>query len=103
MKDECEKERAVIVGLGLKSEPLSEIKESLAELEELVYAAGAKVVGVLTQTLDKLNPATLMGKGKTQEVVELVAGCRASIVIVDHPLSGIQSRKPRKKSGGSHS
>lgn len=81
-----------MVGVGLKSEPLSEIKENLIELEELVIAAGGELVGSLIQTLSQWNPATLIGSGKVEEVRELVEDAGANLVIVDHQLSGVQAR-----------
>ncbi|HWU41791.1 MAG TPA: hypothetical protein VN132_00095, partial [Bdellovibrio sp.] len=52
------KDRAIVVGVGLKTEPLTEIKENLLELEELVTAAGGEIVGSLIQVLPSWNPAT---------------------------------------------
>ena len=66
-----QQERAIVIGVGLKSESFDDIKESLAELEELVYAAGAEVVASLVQALPKYIPATLMGSGKVEEIAKL--------------------------------
>lgn len=85
-------DRAIVVGVGLKTEPTSEIKENLLELEELVRAAGGEVVGALIQTLPQWNPATLIGTGKVDEVKEMVQSSGANLVIVDHQLSGVQAR-----------
>jgi len=82
----------VVIGVGLKSDSYVELKESLAELEELAFAAGGEVVGSLTQTLPQYNPATLIGSGKVDEIRELVRDSQASVVIVDHLLSGVQQR-----------
>ena len=79
-------ERAIIVGIGLKSDSFVELKESLAELEELVYAAGAEVVGTLIQTLPKYNAATLMGSGKIKEIKEMAHESQATIIVVDRHL-----------------
>jgi GTPase len=87
-----QRERAVVVGVGLKSDSFTEMKESLAELEELVYAAGGEVVGSAVQTLTKFVPATLIGSGKIEEIKEIVQNAQAQIVIIDHALSGSQSR-----------
>ena len=75
------------------------MKESLAELEELAIAAGGEVVGSLTQIMPQYNPATLMGTGKVDEVKELVTEAQATVVIVDHHLSGIQGRNLEKELG----
>lgn len=85
-------DRTIVIGVGLKSDSLAEIKENLLELEELVIAAGGEVVGSLIQTLSNWNPATLIGSGKVDEVKEMVQSSQASIVIVDHQLSGVQTR-----------
>ncbi|MEN0058858.1 MAG: GTPase HflX, partial [Bdellovibrio sp.] len=85
-------DRAIVIGVGLKSEPLNEIKENLLELEELVTAAGGEVVGSLIQVLPQWNPATLIGTGKVEEVAEMVRDSGANIVVMDHQLSGVQQR-----------
>jgi len=89
----------IVIGVGLKSESFVDLKESLAELEELAHAAGGEVVGSLTQTLPQYNPATLIGTGKVDEVKELVTESGASVVIIDHQLSGIQGRNLEKEWG----
>lgn len=81
-----------MIGVGLKTEPLSEIKENLLELEELVNAAGGEVVGSLIQVLPQYNPATLIGTGKVDEIAEMVRDSGAQLVVVDHQLSGVQAR-----------
>lgn len=85
-------EATIVVGVGLKSEPLIEIKENLLELEELVRAAGGDVVGSVIQILSAWNPATLIGAGKVEEIAEMVNESGATIVIIDHQLSGGQTR-----------
>jgi GTP-binding protein HflX len=87
-----QKEKAIIVGCGLKTDSFPELKESLAELEELTYSAGAEVVSTMVQVLTKWVPATLIGSGKIDEIKELIAETGAGIVIIDHALSGSQSR-----------
>lgn len=84
--------RVIIVGVGLKSEPASEIKENLFELEQLVDATGGEIVGSLVQSLPQWNPATLIGSGKVQEIKEMTETSGAQFVVMDHPLSGVQTR-----------
>lgn len=85
-------DRAIVVGVGLKTEPMAEIKENLLELQELVAAASGEIVGSLIQTLPQWNPATLIGSGKVEEVRDMVVSTQANVVIVDHQLSGVQAR-----------
>lgn len=87
-----DKDKVIVVGVGLKTEPLTEIKENLCELEELVSAAGGDVIGSTVQVLPQWNPSTLIGSGKVTDIKEMVQESGAQIVVVDHQLSGIQSR-----------
>ena len=82
----------IVVGVGLKTEAFTELKENLCELEELAEAAGCEIVGSITQLLTQYHPATLLGSGKVEELKSLVQESSASMVIVDHQLSGIQCR-----------
>ena len=86
----------MVIGVGLKTEALSEIKENLLELEELVVAAGGEVVGSLIQILPQWNPAYLIGTGKVEEVRDMVADAGATIVVIDHQLTGVQIRNLEK-------
>jgi GTP-binding protein HflX len=87
-----EKDKTIVVGVGLKSESIAEIKENLCELEELVIAAGGEVIASTVQVLPSWNPSTLIGSGKVQEIKEMVLESGAQIVVIDHQLSGIQTR-----------
>lgn len=94
-----DKDKVIVVGVGLKTEPLSEIKENLCELEELVSAAGGDVIGSTVQVLPQWNPSTLIGSGKVTDIKEMVQESGAQVVVVDHQLSGIQSRNLQTEIG----
>jgi GTP-binding protein HflX len=66
--------------------------ESLAELRELATSAGAEVVGEFFQRKDQPDPATLLGKGKLQEISGAAASAGADLLIFDHELSPSQQR-----------
>ncbi len=86
-------QRAILVGVGLKAkDEEGDIQKSLVELEELTKSAGAEVLGVITQNIQSINPATYIGKGKTEELAELALGMDADLVIFDCELSGSQIR-----------
>jgi GTP-binding protein HflX len=89
-------DRVIVIGVGLKTESLSEIKENLLELEELVRAAGGEVVGSLIQILPQWNPSHLIGTGKVEEVREMVEESKATVVVMDHQLTGVQTRNLRE-------
>jgi len=67
-------------------------EESLAELRELTLSAGAEVVGEVLQRRDKPDPATLIGRGKVEEIAGAAAMSNADVVIFDHELSPSQLR-----------
>ncbi|NPA91808.1 MAG: GTPase HflX [Chloroflexi bacterium] len=93
---EAPQERAVLVGVDIKRRrkrsPFT-MEESLAELARLAETAGLEVVGTLTQRLDRPHPATLIGKGKLEELKALVEATGANVVIFDEELSPRQQRE----------
>ncbi|HEX3103206.1 MAG TPA: GTPase HflX [Terriglobales bacterium] len=68
------------------------VEESLAEFRELVSSAGAEIAGEFIQHRDRPDPATLIGKGKLQEIAGAVASVDADLVLIDHELSPSQQR-----------
>lgn len=66
--------------------------ECLDELEELVKTAGAEAVGRVIQNREQIHPGTYLGKGKTEEVNELIWELDATGVVCDDELSPIQLR-----------
>lgn len=71
-------------------------EESLSELNDLVDVAGGVVVGTATQTVRSFHPATLMGKGKLEEIRLAAETLGAELVIFDGELTGIQMREIEK-------
>lgn len=82
-------ERALLVGIDLPGEAWS-LDDSLAELARLVETDGAEVVGTLTQRLNAPVPRTFIGRGKCDELVELVRSLEVDVVVFDEELSPTQ-------------
>jgi len=61
-------EQALLISVRAGGER-HEVEDSLAELQELARTAGVLVLDSFIQLPRKLNPRTLMGEGKLQEVV----------------------------------
>lgn len=80
--------RAILVGLQRRED----ISYSMEELAGLAEAARAQVLGKVVQILEKPNTATFIGKGKVEEVAELVRNMEADVVIFNDELSGMQLR-----------
>ncbi len=68
------------------------VEEHLEELERLADTAGAQVVGVVTQQLDRPNPSTYLGSGKLEELSEKARELDATLVIFDDELSPSQGK-----------
>ena len=84
-------ERALLVAAPRKgSADARQLEEHLDELARLVDTAGAEVVGRLSQQLVAPNSATLIGKGKVQELKELCDAERATLVVFDEERSPVQ-------------
>jgi GTPase len=62
------------------------------ELIGLCEAAHVEAVGTIRQRLDRPHKATLVGKGKVEEVAALAAETNCDVVIFDEELTGIQQR-----------
>ena len=80
--------RAILVGLQLNED----ISYSMQELWGLAEAAGVTVLGELIQNKERADNATLIGKGKVEELAELCANMGADTVIFNDELSGMQLR-----------
>ena len=65
---------------------------SRAEFEELARSAGATIAATLVQRRQKPDPSSLVGQGKLDEIVGVVASTNASLVLFDHDLTPSQLR-----------
>ena len=101
------RERVLLVGVSLKKhsrvsaggEPSTTGatgRDSLAELAELAESAGANIAGSMMQVRDALDPATLVGRGKLEEIQVEAEAQHVPLVIVDHNLTPVQLRNMEK-------
>ncbi len=67
-------------------------EESLDELRSLALSAGAQIAGEFKQRRDRPDPATLIGKGKLEEIAGAAASVSADVILFDHDLSPSQQR-----------
>jgi GTP-binding protein HflX len=93
------RERVLLVGVGRKKAPRlpgvpagEAERESLAELEELARSAGAEVAGSVFQMREAADPATVIGRGKLEEVKIEAQMRRAPVVVFDGSLTPGQQR-----------
>ena len=81
-------ERVILVGVSTSDH--DDTEKSLDELEELAQTAGAVTVGRVIQNLDQIHPGTYVGKGKLEEIKDLIWETQATGIICDDELSPIQ-------------
>ena len=62
------------------------------EFKELSLSSGASIVANVTGKLDRPNSSLFLGKGKAEEVRDLVKELCAELVIINHELSPSQER-----------
>jgi GTP-binding protein HflX len=85
-------ERALLVGLALGRRDRARTESSLEELALLARSAGARVVGTVLQERARRDPATLVGRGKAEEVKQACEERDADVVILDEDLAPAQQR-----------
>lgn len=79
-------------GGAVSASPGLNVEESLAEFRELVLSAGGEVVAEILQKRARLDPATLVGAGKVDEIAGVAASTEADLVLFDQDLSPTQLR-----------
>src|SRR2546427_4577074 len=99
LRDTAAAERVLLVGVGWKRAPRvpgvsagEPERESLLELEELARSAGAQVTGSIFQLRDAPDPATLVGRGKLDEIKIEAQMRHAPLIVFDRNLSPMQQR-----------
>jgi len=87
------------VGLALSGKARRDTESSVEELGLLAQAAGARVVGQTIQERSRRDPATLIGKGKVENVARLSEESAANLLVFDEELSPAQQRNVEKVVG----
>ncbi|MBX7156703.1 MAG: GTPase HflX [Candidatus Kapaibacterium sp.] len=85
-------EVGIAVAVTRKGSNREVVFEHLDELEFLAETAHVEIAARLLQERDRPDIATVIGKGKVEELKELVADTKATVVIFDDDLSPAQSR-----------
>ncbi|MCU6687366.1 GTPase HflX [Dorea acetigenes] len=85
---EQEKERVLLVGVSVDDG--DDTEESLDELAELALTAGAETVGRVIQNREQIHPGTYVGKGKLEEIKDLLWETEADGIICDDELTPAQ-------------
>ncbi len=92
-------DRAFLVGVQTAQLPPGEAAELLVELQELVENLHIGVVGQALVNLRQPTPATLLGSGKTEEIIAAAKAVEADLIVLDDSLTPAQQRNWEKLSG----
>lgn len=84
------KEAEKVILVGVNKNDNEDMEKSLEELEELALTAGAVTVGKVIQNRENVHPGTYLGKGKIQELADLIWEKEATGIICDDELSPAQ-------------
>jgi GTP-binding protein HflX len=82
--------KTVLFAVDRARDPGFDTADSLAELEQLAWSAGAMVMGRLVQRRDEPDPATYLGEGKLAELAELMSATGAALAVCDDELTPAQ-------------
>ena len=95
-RNNVDQEKALLVGVIQPGMTESQIHEHLDELELLAETAGAKIAGRITQRVSKINPATFIGKGKAEELLNQAKELGVKLIVFDDELSSGQIKNYHK-------
>lgn len=84
-------EKVILVGCQFDEDD-SAFERSIDELNSLVKTANGIVVATLTQKRQKVEPSTYIGKGKVDELIQLVEETEADSIVFNDELSPSQVR-----------
>ncbi len=92
-----ETERVILVGVSVPGQEMTE--ESLDELYELAKTAGAETAGRIIQNREQIHPATYVGKGKIEQIKDMLWEEEATGIICDDELSPVQMKNLQDELG----
>lgn len=98
MEEQFELQPVIIAGLD-KNDP--SFAYSMEELANLIEANNMEVAETVTQKLDRPNAGTYFGKGKVEEIKELVEATGVSLIVTNDELSPSQIRNIEAGTGAS--
>jgi len=98
-------ERVLLVGIARGGrahtfrERLAPDEQPLSELRELARSAGAQVTGTVEQRRERIDPATVVGRGKLEEIKAEACVRQAPLLIFDCNLTPVQQRNIEAATG----
>lgn len=94
MKNSC-----IIVGTFNKNESEDRINKTILEMKDLSSSIDVESKEDVIQKIEKINPALYIGKGKVDEIHQMVTNLKVDTVIFSNELSPLQKRNLEKYLG----
>ncbi len=91
-----DQDKALLVGVIHGNQMASTVEENLEELAQLTTTWGAVVAGEVVQKRQQIDSALYVGKGKVEEITNMVAMLKIDVVIFDDELSPAQTKNLQK-------
>ena len=98
-KNNDKREKAFLVGVILKGTSRVQIEEQLEELKFLADTAGADIIGKFTQNRSRPDPATFIGKGKAETIINQASELDCNLIIFNDDISPTQIKNLQKIAG----
>ncbi|TGK39736.1 GTPase HflX [Leptospira andrefontaineae] len=93
LKGAQKENRAFLVGVYPENNRIRPPSQSIDELKELCRTAGVHVVDSFIQRKNRLDPSTVLGKGKLEEIVLKAIQKQVELLVFDLELSPSQAKK----------
>src|SRR5947209_16443937 len=84
------RDRTILVGVTTNS--LYEAEETMAELQELAASAGVVVLDSVIQRRNAIDPRTVLGRGKLEDLLVRALQLGADLIVFDRELQPAQVR-----------
>ena len=98
-REKIKQEKAFLVGAVLGYEGQINMEEQLEELQALANTAGALTVGSSFQKRQKPDPATFIGRGKAETVINQAKELECGLIIFNNDISPTQIKNLQKAAG----
>src|SRR5699024_11760511 len=85
-------ENVLIIGVQLHKNTEEPFNSTIEQPKSLNKTAGGEVIDVITQKSERMHSATYIGKGKVDEVAEIVDSEEIDLVVCNDELSPSQLR-----------
>ena len=93
-----DREQAILVSVT-SGRSARDLEVHIAELRELAHSAGVGITDVVTQNRPRVDPKTVLGSGKLDELVIRAFQSDVDLVIVDQDLTPTQARNLGERMG----